>query len=238
MYSENSEGTFFWGSDRGDTALKPFESINDLPEVKDLRHFRSLLHTAGCRACNLGFQPNINGCCVSRGDPVSRRMIIGEAPGKKEDATRSPFTGPAGLLLDDIWEAVGWKSNNWYLTNVVLCRPVAPRGSGKQNLTPRVEQRKLCRPYLDLQIRMLKPKIIVTLGKVATDAILGPQKTMGSVRGKLRRASPMGESTFIFPMYHPAAILHAKGTDNYDVYRRKTWDDIRQLKKITEEYDI
>jgi len=217
-------------------------------EFKSINQLRAHLHLEGCKRCDLGFQPNINGCCVSKGPETTTKMIIGEAPGKNEDSTRLPFTGPAGKLLDDIWKAAGMDTKDWYITNVVLCRPVAEKGSGKENYTPRVEQRKQCRPHLDAQISLLKPKIIVTLGKPATEAILGLSGLrMGDVRGQLRggpsiasfdSAEVVTDAPFIFPMIHPAAILHNTGTKRYDIYRQQTWDDVRKLKSIIDERNI
>jgi uracil-DNA glycosylase family 4 len=221
------------------------EEENSRMEFKTLEQLKAHLHTEGCKRCDLGFQPNINGCCVARGPNSTNKMIIGEAPGKEEDSKRLPFTGPAGRLLDEIWKAAGIDTKDWYITNCVLCRPVAPYGSGKQNYTPRVEQRHRCRPYLDAQISLLRPRIIVAQGAVATAALIGATSVkMGDYRGKLVELPwPPGIyglkfTTLLFPMIHAAAILHSSGTERYDLYRQQTWDDIRKLKQILEERNI
>jgi DNA polymerase len=186
--------------------------------------------------CDLGFQPEINGCCVSRGTFNTKKMIIGEAPGKEEDARGAPFTGPAGLLMDRIWESVGMSTNDWYITNVVKCRPVSPKGSGKENFTPRVAQRMACMTYIDNEITLLKPKLIVTVGGIATSYILcrGLIK-IGEYRGKTIRSG----SRVIFPMLHPAAILHAKRDPaKHQLYRMQMWEDIQKLKEIVEELNV
>jgi DNA polymerase len=221
---------------------KIMSSSAALPIVDDLL-FSSVeqlnihLLEKGCKKCDLGFQDNINGCCVSRGDPSSSKMIIGEAPGKDEDSTRKPFTGPAGRLMDKIWASVGMDTNDWYLTNVVLCRPVAPTGSGKQNLTPKAEQRKRCRSYMAQQIDLLRPKLIVTVGAIATAAVLfKPSIRMGSYRG-VPIHQDFGYT--VFPMLHPAAILHAqRDPAKHLQYRQQMWDDIRRLKTIVEENNL
>lgn len=193
------------------------------------------LRQIGCHGCDLGFQPNINGCCVMRGSHSSPMMIVGEGPGKEEDSRRLPFTGPAGRLMDKIWRSVDLDTNDFYCTNAVLCRPVAPWEAKKQNLTPKVEQLKRCKPYLERQIQLLNPRLIVTLGRIAAEAILGPVASMRAVRGQ----QFLVDERIIFPMYHPAAILHA----SHDVvkqqfYKEKTWDDIQRLKEILIEENL
>jgi DNA polymerase len=174
-------------------------------------------------------------------------MIVGEAPGKDEDSTRNPFTGPAGELMDKIWAAAGLDTNDFYITNVVLCRPVAPQGSGKENYTPKVEQRARCKTFLDAQIGLLKPSLIVTLGKVATEAILGHRiERMGDYRGRFLNVTMASQDLedgtvtigrpCIFPMIHPAAILHAqRDQEKYRLYRQQTWRDIQLLAEFIRE---
>ncbi len=215
--------------------------MTELTSCRNINELHLLLKETGCTRCSLGFQTNINGCCVSRGPTVTSKMIVGEAPGKDEDSTREPFTGPAGRLMDRIWASVGMDTKDWYLTNVVLCRPVAPYGSGRQNLTPKAEQRDKCRPFLDEQIRLLKPRLIVTVGATATAALLGARNIrMGDYRGKLIRnltlrdwVEPPQFNTLLFPMLHPAAILHARRDPaKHTQYKQWMWDDIRKLKQI------
>lgn len=230
---------------------QPVEKIEDIPQFASVGSLKRFLTINGCKMCSLGFQPEINGVCVSRGPETANKMIVGEAPGKEEDSSGKPFSGPAGHLMDEIWASVGMNTNDWYCTNINLCRPYMPRGSGKENYTPKVEQRKKCRVFLDKQIELIKPKIIVTLGAVATSAILNNDKPikMGDYRGKLiqncfvKYDNNDGTVTlgrpFIFPILHPAAILHAKGNQElYDTYRQQMWDDIRSLKKVLEQEKI
>jgi DNA polymerase len=207
-----------------------------IPNFESTAALRHYLHTEGCRRCDLGFQDNINGCCVARGPNDSKRMIVGEAPGKDEDATREPFTGPAGQLLDKIWDRAGLDTKDWYITNATLCRYVAPWGSGRQNLTAKVEQRKRCKPYLETQIELLQPNIIVTLGRIALEEILQLKGIrMGDYRGRLIT----DKNYLVFPMVHPAAILHASSEpQKHLLYRQQTWDDVRKLKGILNEYRI
>jgi DNA polymerase len=211
------------------------EEIPTFPSVGGLNRF---LNINGCKMCSLGFQPNINGCCVSRGSLTASKVIVGEAPGKEEDSRRKPFTGPAGQLMDRIWKSVEMDTEDWYITNVVKCRPVAEKGSGKENLTPKSTQIERCQSYLDMEMRLLKPKLVVTIGAIATSNILGVSKhfKMTEYRGKLYNALVGGWAeipTRVFPMIHPAAILHSKGNkEQYDQYVEWTKEDIQTLKDI------
>ena len=195
----------------------------------------------GCNKCDLGFQDGLNGCCVSRGNHFSRRMIIGEAPGKMEDATSEPFIGPAGQLMEKIFSSVGLDTNkDFYVTNIVLCRPIAAKWSGKENYTPRPDQRRKCRPYLDGQIDLIRPKIIVSMGKPATEAMLGAKDIkMKDYRGMLIQIPyppGFGKLTFspyLFPMYHPAFLLHGQNQpEKNQLARQEMWKDIQKLKEV------
>jgi len=181
-------------------------------------------------------------------------MIVGEAPGKEEDAQGRPFTGPAGRLMDRIWESVGLSTKDWYITNIVKCRPIAQKGSGRENFTPKNIQRTKCRPYFEAEILLMRPKIIVPLGATATATVLKQSKvTIGAVRGRRtemtyhikpafmssdgeERWLLYGPSPIVFPMLHPAAILHTKRNPiKYREYRTLMWQDIQELKRILEE---
>lgn len=215
----------------------PINSQKEIPNFASLDDMDLYLRTEGCRMCNLGFQSTINGCCVMRGNTQSHYMILGEGPGKEEDSSRRPWTGPAGLLLNQVWQSVGMNTNDWYIGNVVKCRPVAPSNSGKQNLTPSSEQRARCRLYLDIELKLLKPKLIAAMGKVAIEAILGQKNiTVKNYRGKLFDC-PYIEGCKVFPMIHTAAILHSTSTPQYDIYRQHTWEDIQKLKNIIKEIE-
>jgi uracil-DNA glycosylase family 4 len=171
-------------------------------------------------------------------------MIVGEGPGKDEDSTRKPFTGPAGRLMDKIWGSVGLDTNDFYCTNAVLCRPVAPWEAMKQNLTPQKEQLQRCKPYLERQVQLINPWLIITVGRVGTEAVMGPVRSMGAVRGQLFRHTfhwlPMdAPQTLVFPMLHPAAILHASRDPQKQLeYKEQTWTDIQKLKSIIEEHSV
>ena len=131
-------------------------------------------------------------------------MFIGEAPGFNEDAEGRPFVGRAGKVLDVALEAIGLERREVYITNVLKCRPPG-------NRDPKPEEIRKCTPYLDRQVSLLKPNIIVTLGNFATSYILEKfgfkADGIGKVHGKIFEVSNLLLRAKILPMYHPAVIL-------------------------------
>ena len=130
------------------------------------------------------------------GNPLSDVLLVGEGPGAREDATGRPFVGPAGQLLDELLQSIGWAREHVFIANVVKCRPPG-------NRDPEPEEISACRPYLDRQEAALDPAVIVTLGRHSLRRYL-PDARIGEVHGRLRRSG----GRFVFPMYHPAAALH------------------------------
>lgn len=160
---------------------------------------------SGCTRCSLCEHDNHP--VVWRGNPDSKIMLIGEAPGAKEDQNGKPFSGPAGKLLDNIFRHVcGMDTNHdMLLTNVVFCRPVAPADSGKQNYTPKKEQTVRCWPFVERSIDLLKPKVIVACGRTALCALMDDDSMrMNTWEG--RWLERKGVSVFV--MLHPAALLY------------------------------
>ncbi|SVB02047.1 uncharacterized protein METZ01_LOCUS154901 [marine metagenome] len=130
------------------------------------------------------------------GPEKSDILLIGEGPGFHEDQQGRPFVGPSGKLLSDLLSLIGLARSDVYIANIVKCRP-------PNNRDPLPEEIKACRKYLDQQIRLLDPKVIVTLGRFSLIRFL-PQETISKVHG---RSHSWGHRN-IFPMYHPAAALH------------------------------
>ena len=123
-------------------------------------------------------------------------MCIGEAPGAREDETGEPFVGPAGRLLDELLAAAGLGRESVYIANVVKCRPPG-------NRDPQPEEIAACRAFLDRQIALVDPKVIVTLGRFSMAAWF-PGESIGRIHGRARRV----DGRLVVPMYHPAAALH------------------------------
>lgn len=135
-------------------------------------------------------------------------MLVGEAPGRKEDEQGRPFVGMAGKLLDAILEKVGMPRNTVYITNVVKCRPPG-------NRDPKPDEIRACLPYLRRQIELVRPKIIVALGRISGKLLFGAAglrwSGISKERGKLRDARVFGVDVRLIATYHPAAALYNPG---------------------------
>ena len=159
------------------------------------------------------------------GDRKARWLFVGEGPGRTEDQQGEPFVGPAGKLLDNMLRALGLaRGEATYIANVVKCRPVGPDGRDRP---PSAEESAACRPYLERQIALLQPDIIVALGKVSALALLGlpEDSSLASVRG--RPATYAGRP--LLPTFHPAYLLR-KPAD-----KALAWRDLCLAKRLGDE---
>lgn len=147
------------------------------------------------------------------GDPDADLMFIGEGPGAEEDRQGLPFVGAAGQLLDKIIQAIGLERGQVYIANIVKCRPPG-------NRDPQADEAAACRPYLERQIQLVRPKVIVALGRVAAQALLGNDLPLGRMRG--RWSSVQGVPTMV--TYHPAALLRNRH------WKRPTWEDMQAVR--------
>lgn len=132
------------------------------------------------------------------GSLTTRVVLIGEAPGREEDERGEPFVGRSGRVLNQLLDEVGLRRDDVYITNVVKCRPVEGVPPGR-NRAPTKAEIETCAPWLDAQLRMLNPEVIVTLGQIALSRIL-PGERVGEVHGRALRD---GAKT-VLPLYHPA----------------------------------
>lgn len=148
-----------------------------------------------CKRCKLcEYRTNV---VFGVGNPKARFMLIGEGPGYNEDIKGEPFVGAAGNLLDKVvYEETGLTRAELYITNVVKCRP-------PNNRNPEPDEIIACNPYLLEQIRIINPEVICTLGKFATQTILGKKEGITKLRGKVFEAY----GAYVIPTFHPAAIL-------------------------------
>lgn len=171
-----------------------------------------------CRKCGLcETRQNI---VFGRGDANAPLMFIGEGPGEEEDKQGLPFVGKAGEVLDKMTEAMGWPSEMIYVANIVKCRP-------PDNRDPKPEEREACFPYLHHQISIIRPDVIVTLGNVATRALLGQSMAgITTIRGVWMKY----EGIAVMPTLHPAFVLHQPTGKRY------LWQDakavVSHLKKM------
>ena len=128
-------------------------------------------------------------------------MFVGEGPGEREDLTGEPFVGRSGNLLTGLIEGIGLSRDAVFIANAVKCRP-------PDNRNPRPEELAACRPFLDEQIDLVDPRVVVPLGNVATKLLLGTPEGITKLRG---RAFPYRERSMIIPALHPAAVLRGGG---------------------------
>lgn len=143
---------------------------------------------------------------LGEGNPKAEVMFIGEAPGEQEDKQGRPFVGPAGKFLDELLGSIGFKREDVYISNVVKFRP-------PQNRDPTPEEKEACLPFLMLEIALIRPKVLVPLGRHALLHFF-TKKSISEAHGKpqiLRQAQDDTHSITIFPIYHPAAALHNPG---------------------------
>ncbi|MDO8649239.1 MAG: uracil-DNA glycosylase [Candidatus Peregrinibacteria bacterium] len=134
---------------------------------------------------------------LGEGNPTAQIMFIGEAPGQREDEMGRPFVGPAGKFLDELLASIGLKREDVYISNVVKYRP-----PGNRDPTP--EEKEVCMPWLQLEIALIKPAVLVPLGRHA----LGHFFTKLSITAAHGKAQQLPNGTTVFPIYHPAAALH------------------------------
>lgn len=174
-----------------------------------------------CRACKL---------CATRSHTVfgagsqhAPLMVVGEGPGADEDAQGEPFVGRAGKLLDEMLRAIGRSRRSpepaqaVYIGNVVKCRPPG-------NRDPEPDEVEACRPYLEQQIRLIKPKLIVALGRVAAQRLLRTDAPLSRLRGSLQHYGP--ERTPLLITYHPAYLLRSPRE------KAKSWEDLKKVHRF------
>ncbi len=178
----------------------PAASSMGWPELKQKVH--------GCTACKLraGCTQTVFGV----GDEKAEWLFVGEGPGADEDVQGEPFVGQAGKLLDNMLAAIRLKrGGNVYIANIVKCRP-------PNNRTPEPDEIATCLPYLQRQIELIKPKLIVALGKTAATSLLGRDATLGSLRGTVHDC----HGTPLVVTYHPAYLLRSPAE------KAKAWQDL------------
>jgi DNA polymerase len=165
---------------------------------------------AGCKACDL--HQTRTQTVFGVGDPNARLMIIGEAPGADEDRQGEPFVGRAGQLLTAMLEAIGLGREQVYIANVIKCRPPG-------NRDPHVEEAGACQPFLHRQIELLRPRLILSVGRVSAQNLLGTEESVGRLRGRTHRFEP-GDIPLIVT-YHPAYLLRRPQE------KAKAWQDLQ-----------
>ncbi len=167
--------------------------------------------TQGCERCRLCEKRNK--VVFGTGEVKADLMFIGEAPGEQEDRQGLPFVGPAGALLNKIIGAIGLTREEVYIANTVKCRPPG-------NRNPRPDEVVACHGFLEKQIELVAPKVIVALGKVAAQTLLGNDFALGRMRNQWYQLHGVD----LIVTYHPAALLRNSR------YKRPTWEDMQKVR--------
>jgi uracil-DNA glycosylase len=183
--------------------------LDDLESLK--------VKTEQCLGCQLG--GSRTNLVFGQGNPNADIVFIGEAPGRNEDLKGVPFVGAAGKILSELLASIGISREDVYITNVLKCRP-------PDNRDPSPDEVAACKPILFEQLKIIKPRVIVTLGAHATRTILGREISITQIHGTFLEV----EGYTVFPIYHPAATI-------YDRKKREFLEeDFRRLKEFLENF--
>jgi uracil-DNA glycosylase len=177
-----------------------------------------------CRKCAIGSQRRNN--VYGEGDPCARLMVVGEGPGETEDQLGRPFVGRAGQLLDRMLLAIGLPRAAVYICNTVKCRPTLAGPNGLRNRPPDAQEMENCRPFLDQQIEIVAPEVILALGSPAAKSFLGSDFQITKMRGRWYvgpREIPL------MVTFHPAYILRQTGGE-IDAVKRLVWSDLKAVR--------
>jgi uracil-DNA glycosylase family 4 len=167
-----------------------------------------------CRACEL--HKSRKQTVFGEGDPQANLLVIGEAPGTDEDAQGEPFVGPTGQLLNAMLIAIGLRNEQIFITNILKCRPPGDRD-------PHVNEMQRCETFLQRQIELIQPKLILTVGRIAAQSLLKCDTPVGRLRGKVHR---YGEQKIpLIVTYHPAYLLRSPDQ------KSKSWQDLQMVFK-------
>lgn len=192
-------------------APAPARGSASLPESWDA----IATEVAACRKCGL---------CETRtrtvfgvGDPVARWLVVGEAPGAEEDRQGEPFVGRAGGLLNSMLRGIGLAREQVFIANVLKCRP-------PNNRDPAPAEVAQCLPYLERQIALLKPGIMLAVGRIAAQNLLATDTPIGKLRGHVHSFGAAGIPLVV--TYHPAYLLRSP------TEKRKAWEDLKFARRV------
>jgi DNA polymerase len=197
----NSEAKSFL---KGESELER-DYINNISDLDELKEYIN-----GCVRCKL--YKNRKNIVFGEGNPKAELVFVGEAPGREEDIEGRPFVGEAGRLLTKIIKAMGLDRKDVYICNVVKCRP--PR-----NRDPEADEIRACFPFLEAQLRIIAPKVICTLGRIAAQTLLGKDFKITKQRGDWH----FYKNIPVMPTFHPAYLLRNPNE------KRLVWQDMKKI---------
>ena len=190
---------------------------NQIELFKTAKSLEELNNTiCNCEKCDL--HKGRNKFVFGKGNPNAVVMVIGEGPGADEDAQGEPFVGRAGQLLTDILKAINFTRDEVYIANIVKCRPPA-------NRAPLQSEIDVCIQFLEKQIELISPKLILCLGTTAANAMLNKKETLGNMRQNVFNYG----ARKVVVTYHPAALLRNPN------WKRGCWEDVQMFRKLYDE---
>jgi DNA polymerase len=195
------------------------EFIPDRPTLERLREA-----AAGCRGCHLWQGPTQT--VFGEGPEDARLMLVGEVPGDREDREGRPFVGPAGRELDRALESAGIARDEVYLTNAVKHFKFEERGKRRIHKTPTKSEADACMPWLDAEIKLVRPDALVTLGATAAKALLGQDFRLTRHRGELLESE---RAPIVAATIHPSAIVRIRDTAAREAEREALAADLRAV---------
>lgn len=195
------------------------------PEKLSLSSLREA--ASDCKACDLwklGTQT-----VFGEGRRGAIVMFVGEQPGNEEDLKGKPFVGPAGRLFNDALAEAGIDRSQTYVTNVVKHFKWEPRGKRRIHKKPNAQEISACRPWLEAEISLVKPKVIVALGATAAQALLGPKFRVTKQRGGFIESTL---APYLMATVHPSSILRAPDDETRRLEHRRFVDDLKKLARV------
>ncbi len=206
--------------DKTETSAKEF-----FPDRKSLKAFRDA--AADCKACDLWERGTQT--VFGQGARRAEVLFVGEQPGNDEDLSGKPFVGPAGRLLDEALVEAGIDRTQTYVTNVVKHFKWEPRGKRRIHKKPNGREITACRPWLEAEISLVKPKIIVCLGATAAQALLGPKFRVSKQRGQFIESTL---APYIMATVHPSSILRAPDDETRHAEKGQFIDDLKKVAHV------
>lgn len=190
------------------------ESSSLLEDCKSLEE----LHQLVCNFSGCALKRTAKNTVFADGNPNSKIMLLGEAPGEEEDKEGLPFLGEAGLLLDKMLNAIGQNRKNTYLSNIIFWRPPG-------NRKPTEEEVSICLPFVQKHIELIKPKILVLVGAIASKAIYGIENGITQVRGNWKIIKlDSGFEVKSIAIFHPAFLIRQPAR------KKEAWEDLKKIK--------
>ena len=203
----------------------PDSAAEFFPSRKSLKAFREA--AADCKACDLWKRGTQT--VFGEGTRRAEVLFVGEQPGNEEDLTGEPFVGPAGRLLNEALTEAGIDRAQTYVTNVVKHFKWEPRAKRRIHKKPNAGEISACRPWLEVEIAMVKPKVIVCLGATAAQALLGPKFRVTKQRGQFIESTL---APFIMATVHPSSILRAPDDETRHLEKRRFIDDLKNVARV------